>query len=64
MKKLQNNLPKQLLLTIYKSFIKPHLHYEDVVYDQSHNGTFCSKLESVQYKSTAKHKGELWNITN
>ena len=26
-KKLQNNLPRQSLLTIYKSFIRPHLDY-------------------------------------
>ena len=32
-KKLQNTLPRQLLLTIYKSFIRPHLDYWDVVYD-------------------------------
>ena len=48
-KKLQNNLPRQSLLTIYKSFIRPHLDYRDVVYDQPHNETFCSKLKSVQY---------------
>ena len=24
---LQNILPKQALLTIYKSFVRPHLHY-------------------------------------
>ena len=37
------------LLTIYKPFIRPHLDYGDVVYDQPHNETSCSKLESVQY---------------
>ena len=26
-KKFQNNLPRQSLLTIYKSFIRPHLDY-------------------------------------
>ena len=39
-KKLQNFLPRQSLLTIYKSFIRPHLDYGDVVYDQPHNKTF------------------------
>ena len=27
LKKLKNNLPRQSLLTIYKSFIRPHLDY-------------------------------------
>ena len=50
-KKNQNNLPKQSLLTICKSFIRPHLDYGDVVYDQPHDETFCSKLENVQYNA-------------
>ena len=32
-KKIQNNLPKESLLTIYKSFIRAHLDYGDVVYN-------------------------------
>ena len=58
-KKLQNNLPKQSLLTIYKSFIRPHLDYGDVVYDQPHNETFCSKLESVQYNAALAITGAI-----
>ena len=48
-KKTQNFLPRQSLLTTYKSFIRPHLDYGDVVYDEPDNETFCSKRESVQY---------------
>ena len=33
-KKLQSKLPVNALLTIYKSFIRPHLDYGDIVYDQ------------------------------
>ena len=36
------------LLTIYKSFIKQHLDYVDVIYDQPSNASFSSKIESVQ----------------
>ena len=32
-RKLQNVVPRTTLLTIYKSFIKPHLDYEDIIYD-------------------------------
>ena len=58
-KKLQNFLPRQSLLTIYKSFMRPHLDYEDVVYDQPHNETFCSKLESVQYNAALAITGAI-----
>ena len=32
--KLSMPLPRQSLLTIYKSFIRPHLDYGDVIYNQ------------------------------
>ena len=37
-------LPRASLLTIYKSFIRPHLDYENVIYYQPSNESFCSKL--------------------
>ena len=58
-KKLQTFLTRQSLLTIYKSFIRPHLDYGDVVYDQPHNETFCSKLESVQYNAALAITGAI-----
>ena len=58
-KKLQNFLPRQSLLTIYKSFVRPHLDYGDVVYDQPHNETLCSKLESVQYNAALAITGAI-----
>ena len=58
-KKLQNNLPRQSLLTIYNSFIRPHLDYENVVYDQPPNETFCSKRESVQYNAALAITGAI-----
>ena len=58
-KKIQNNLPRQSLLIIYKSFVRLHLDYEDVVYDQPHNETFCSKLESVQYNEALAITGAI-----
>ena len=50
-RKLHNTLPRLPLLTIYKSFIRPHLDYEDTVYDQAYNVSFHQKLESIQYNS-------------
>ena len=40
------------MLSIYKAFIRPHLDYEDVVYDYPGNTTFMQKLESVQYNAS------------
>ena len=45
--KLTNNLPKIALLTLYKSFVRPHLDYGDIIYDQPKNESFCNKFETV-----------------
>ena len=39
-KRLYSYLPRKSLLNIYKSFIRPHLDYGYVIYDQPHNDTF------------------------
>ena len=46
-KRLSHILPRKSLLTIYKSFIRPHLDYCDVVYDQPNNESFCTKIERI-----------------
>ena len=47
------------LLTIYKSFIRPHLDYGDVIYDQHYNNSFHQKLESVQYNAALAITGAI-----
>ena len=42
-------MPRGPLLTICKSFMRPHLDYGNVIYDQHYNNTFHEKLESMQY---------------
>ena len=42
-------MPRGSLLAIFKSFVRPHLDYVDVIYDQSFNNTFHQKMESIQY---------------
>ena len=46
---LQPILPGRSLLIIYKSFMRPHLGYGDVIYDQTSNASFSNKIESVQH---------------
>ena len=36
-KRLHPYVPRKSLLNIYKSFIRPHLDYGDIIYDQPHN---------------------------
>ena len=50
-RKLQNVLPRSALLTIYKSFITPHLDYGDIIYDKAFNKSFHVKLASLQYNA-------------
>ena len=46
-KRLCDILPRNYLVTIYKSFIRPHLDYRDVIYDQP-NDLFSGKIEQLQ----------------
>ena len=39
------------LLTVYKCFIRPHLDYVDVIYDQPNLSFLTNKIESVQYNA-------------
>ena len=47
-RKIRSNiLPLSALLTIYCSFIRLHLDYGDVIYDQPEDELFSSKIESI-----------------
>ena len=58
-KRLSINLPRNALLTIYKSFIRPHLDYGDISYDNPNNENFQSKLEKVQYRACLARTGAI-----
>ena len=45
LRKLQNTLPWKALITMYKEFVRPHLDYGDILYDQTYNSSFLPKLE-------------------
>ena len=51
LRKIQNLLPRTALKTIYKAFVRPHLDYGDILYDQAFNLSFKQKLESIQYRA-------------
>ena len=50
-KRLCDILPRDSLLTIYKSFIRPHLDYGDVIYDKPNNDSFSDNIEQLQCKA-------------
>ena len=52
-------LPRSSLLTIYKSFVRPHLDYGDVIYDQPNNSRLSDKIESVQYNAALAITGAI-----
>ena len=58
-KSINNILPPQALLTIYKSFIRPHLDYGDVIYDQPINESLRQTIVSVQYKAALTITGAI-----
>ena len=59
LRKLQNIIPRNSLLTIYKSFIRLHLDYGDIIYHQPNNGRFCQKIESIQYQAALAITGAI-----
>ena len=42
-RRLSVNVPRNALLTIYKSFIRPHLDYGDILHDKPENENFQKK---------------------
>ena len=47
----RNILPRSALLTIYKTFIRPHFGYGDIIYGQSYHLSFHEKLELLRYNA-------------
>ena len=50
-KHLSFYLPCKSLLTIYKSCVRPHPDYGEIIYDNPENETLINKLEKVQYQA-------------
>ena len=65
LRKLQTLLPRvPLIIIIYKSLIRPHLDYGDMIYDQTFNISFQRKMETIQYNAalaiTGAMRGSSW----
>ena len=59
LRKLQNNLTRTPLATIYKSFIWPQQDYGDILYDQTFNNFFHERVESIQSNAALSITGAI-----
>ena len=60
LRKLYNVLlSRKSLTTIYKSFIRPHLNYGAIIFDQPESQSFCKKTESCQYNAALTITGAI-----
>ena len=51
LQKLQSLLPRSALIIINKAFVRPHLDYGDIIFDEGCNASFHQKLELFQYNA-------------
>ena len=58
-KKLSHALPRKSSLTIYKTFLRPHIDYGNIIYGQHSNESFCEKLKLVLYKAALATTGAI-----
>ena len=56
---LSGFLLRHSLITLYKSFIQPHLDYADIIHDQPSNLNLCNKIETCQYNAALAITGAI-----
>ena len=59
LRKLQKALPRTALMTMYKTFVRPHLDYGDIIYDEAYNETFHPNLGSILYNACLALSGAI-----
>ena len=58
-KRLRYDLSRKTLITVYKSHIRPHLDYGDIIYDRPNVENFVNRIESVQYNAALAITGAI-----
>ena len=58
-RRLSVKVPRKALVTICKSFIRPHLDYGDILYDKPENENFQNKLKKAQYRASLAITGAI-----
>ena len=51
-KKLSIHIPREALLQIYKSFVRPNLDYSDIIFDKPNRESFKYRIQSIHYKAS------------
>ena len=59
LRKLQQVIPRPSFITIGKGFIRPHLDYGVVPFDQVFNSSFHQGLKSIQYNAAMMITGAI-----
>ena len=59
LRELYRYTPRDSLVTIYKSFMRPHLAYADIIFDKPSNATFSIWIESSQYNASLAITGTI-----
>ena len=59
LQKLQKTLLRLVLITKYKAFVRSHLDYGDMIYDEAYNGTFHQIVESIQHNACLALSGAI-----
>lgn len=44
---------------VYKTFIRPHLDYTDIVYDKANNDFFNVETKNIQHRTYLAFRGHL-----
>ena len=59
LRKWRHSIPRKPLLSIYKTFLRPHLDNCDIIYDRPHNEKFTDTVESIQYDAALAITGAI-----
>ena len=62
-RKLQNLFTRSALITLHKAFVRRHLDYGVILYDQARNESFHLKLESIQYNACLAITGAIRGLS-
>ena len=58
-KKLLHKIPRKLLITICKAFLRHQIVYGGIIYDQPKNESFREKIETIEYKAALAITGSM-----
>ena len=57
--KNSKTLPRHALITIYKSFVRPHLDYGDIIFGQPNNEILNQEIKRIRYHSAPAITGAI-----